>query len=99
MRPNLNKVQVNLWPLGVLLLAAALALAVIACGGDEEEAPTTSATAGTAGQTAGTRWPGCRGNASGCLADLVRPSFGSGQHAPSDRGRGENFRTARRYQH
>ncbi len=51
MRPNLNKVQVNLWPLGVLLLAAVLALAVIACGGDEE-AP-TSAAAGTAGQTAG----------------------------------------------
>ena len=51
MRPNLNRVQVNLWPLGVLLLAAALALAVIACGGDEG-APTAPA-AGTAGQTTG----------------------------------------------
>ncbi len=40
MRPNLIKVPVSFMPLGVLLLAAVLALAVIACGdGDAEGAP------------------------------------------------------------
>ena len=54
MRPNLIKVQVNLWPLGVLLLATALAFLVVACGGgdDDAAAPTTGAAAGgTAGTT------------------------------------------------
>ena len=58
MRPYLNKVHGRLFPIGVMLLVALVALAVVACGGDEE-APTATtgaaagATSGTTGQAPG----------------------------------------------
>ena len=60
MRPYLNKVPGRLFPIGVTLLVALMALAVVACGGDDEdEAPTAttgaaaSTTSGTSGQAPG----------------------------------------------
>lgn len=56
MRPNLMKVQVKLWPLGSILIFLALAIALVACGGGEDEETATAPTgiaSGATGQTTG----------------------------------------------
>ena len=65
MRPNLIKARVNLWPLVALLLGLALAIALVACGGgDDEKAPTATigAVTGTTGQGAAVEISGLKGD-------------------------------------
>ena len=54
MRPYLNKVHGRLFPIGVMLLVALVALAAVACGGDDEADAPTATTGAAAGATSGT---------------------------------------------